>query len=76
MHHMDATFLVSDDGQKIEVIHLFAGVRKKTVARLDLTRGAKELKQDLQQLAELVVERDPFECPPRGPFPRWLGDSS
>ena len=73
---MKATFLVSDDGRKIEAIHLLAGVRRRTVACLDLSRGNRELKQDLQQLAMLVVERGPFECPPKGPFPRWLGDSS
>ena len=73
MHHMNATFLVSDGGRKVKVIHLFAGVRGKTVARLDLNRGDRELKQDPQQLTMLVVDRARLECPRRS-FSSRLGD--
>ena len=73
MTQMDVKLIVSENGRQMEVIRMFACNSCETVARLELSGGASDLKQALQAIAALAA--DPATHVSRigrGPFPRWL----
>lgn len=71
MPRMNASLIVSEDGKRMEVVRLFGGVRAETVARLELSGGAKRLQQEMQALAALAAEPGTRSASANG-FPRWL----